>query len=137
MLTNNKYITLYNKKMFGRNALWLRTGIACVNIFRTLKTAVGDKSLNSADEIIIRIPAEAYADGKSYIDSRTFKGYSVDELSNYYTLQKGDLIVEGIVTDEIQNSSELMQKYDVMTVLSITDNLSVSAYSSHIKVVCA
>lgn len=136
MLTNDKFITVYNKKMFGRNTMWLRTNISGVNIHGTVKANVGDKTLNTADEFIVRIPSKAFANGKVFIDDKTFRGYSVEELENYFTVQKGDLIVEGIIEDDIQNSGELLQSHNVMTVVSVTNNLSASPYSRHIKVVC-
>ena len=136
MLTNNKYVTIYNKKNQGRSTLWFKTIIHGVNIHSTVKSTVGDKELKTANEHIIRIPERAYSENKNYIDPLTFKGLSFEEIDNCFTIQNGDLIVEGVIDDDIQSSSELLQKYDVMVVVSATNNLSASPYSRHIKVVC-
>lgn len=136
MITNNTNITIYNKKMVGRNTMWLRTCIKGVNLFKVTKTSVGDKERTSADEITIRIPGNAFSQNKFFIDDIQFKSKSPQEIANYFTVQKGDLIVKDIIDDEIQNSGELLQNYDVMTVVSVTNNLSASPYSRHIKVIC-
>lgn len=57
----------------------------------------------------------------------------MEETDNCYTVQKGDVIVKGIIDDDITSSSQLQSKYDVLTVLSVTDNRRDSSYTSHIR----
>lgn len=118
MLTNGTNITIFNKKQVGRETVWLRTQIQNVNLHGTAKVELADKGLISADEFIIRIPAASIAENKNF------------------TVQKGDCIVIGLIDDDIQGLADLMKKYDVLTVMSVTNNLSASEYSRHIKVVC-
>lgn len=134
MLTNAN-ITIYNRKKINRSDVWVRTNITGVNLHGEAELIVGDKDLKAADKYIVRIPDSVVCD-KTFVDSRTFKALSMDETDNCYTLQKGDVIVKGIIDDEITSPSQLQDRYDVLTILSITDNRRESSYTSHIKVVC-
>lgn len=134
MLTNAN-VTIYNRKKINRSDVWVRTNIMGVNLHGEAELIVGDKDLKAADKYIIRIPDSAVCD-KTFVDNRTFKALSVEETDNCYTVQKGDMIVKGIVDDEITSPSQLQDKYDVLTVLSVTDNRRGTSYTSHIKLVC-
>lgn len=131
----NANITVYNRKKVNRSDIWIRTNLIGVNCHGEAEVVVGDKDLKAADKYIIRIPNSVTCN-KSYVDSRTFKNLSTEEPDNYYTFQKGDLIVKGLVEDDITSHSQLSEKYDVLTVLSVTENRRDGSYTSHIKLVC-
>lgn len=131
----NANITIYNRKKINRSDVWLRTNLIGVNLHGEAELIVGDKNLKAADKYIIRIPDSVECD-KTFVDNRTFKALSVEETDNCYTVQKGDVIVKGIIDDDITSSSQLQSKYDVLTVLSVTDNRRDSSYTSHIRLVC-
>lgn len=134
MLTNAN-ITVYNKKKINRNDVWLRTHLLGVNYHGEAELTVSDKDLKATDKYIIRIPYDVTSD-KTFVDNRTFKALSLEELDNCYTLQKGDIIVKGLIEDDITSHFQLQDKYDALTVLSVTDNRRGTSYTSHIKVVC-
>lgn len=134
MLTNAN-ITIYNRKKINRSEVWVRNNLLGVNFHGEAEVIVGDKDLKAADKYIIRIPDSVVSD-KKFVDNRTYKALAAEELYNYYTIQKGDIIVKGLVKEDITSPSQLSDKHDVLTVLSVTDNRRGSAYTSHIKVLC-
>lgn len=108
MITNAD-ITLFNHKLNKNTRLddWQRTVIKGVSFYVDHKVAVGDKGLSSSDVYKIRIPEDAVCE-KSYISSI---GYLVEEdVSNYWTLQHGDIIVEGICEVDIKKPADLTEK---------------------------
>lgn len=134
MLTNAN-ITVYNKKKVNRSETWFRTYLLGVNFHGEAELAVGDKDLKAADKYVIRVPDSVTSD-KKFVDNRTFKALSAEEIDNCFTFQKGDIIIRGFVEDDITSPSQLQEEYDVLTVLSVTDNRRESTYTSHIKLVC-
>ena len=69
------------------------------------------------------------------MDPYTWKGLSAEEALNFFTLKKGDYVVRGEVDDEVSGSSEIISRYDAFEIIKVTDNLSASSYSRHIKLV--
>ena len=132
MRTNHKTITLFCSKMIGRGQVLLRTILHDVNIHEADQLLVGDKDLKSSDEINIRIPASLL---NNYVDPYTWKGLSAEEALNYFTLKKGDYIVKGEVDDEVSSSTDIISRYEAFQIIRVTDNLSASPYSAHIKLV--
>ena len=132
MLTNHKTITLFCSKTIGRSQVWLRSVLHDVNIHESDQLLIGDKDLKASDEINIRIPASLLT---NYVDPYTWKGLSAEDALNYFTFKKGDYIVKGEVEDEVSSSTEIISRYDAFQVIRVTDNLSASPYSSHIKLV--
>ena len=132
MLTNNKTITVFCSKTIGRSKTWLRFVLSGVNLHETDQLIVGDKDLQTSDEIIIRIPANLLT---NYVDPYTWKGLSAEEALNFFTLKKGDYVVKGDVEDEVTSSADIVAGYEAFEIIKVTDNLSASAYSSHIKLV--
>lgn len=134
MLTNAN-ITVYNKKKVNRSEMWFRVHLLGINFHGEAELIVSDKDLKAADKYVIRIPDSVTSD-KKFVDNRTFKALSAEEIDNCFTLQKGDIVVKDLVEDDITSPSQLSDKYDVLTVLSVTDNRRESSYTSHIKLVC-
>ena len=132
MLTNHKTITVFCSKTIGRGQVWQRTILHDVNIHESDQLIVDDKDLKSSDEINIRIPASLLT---NYVDPYTWKGLSAEEALNYSTFKKGDYIVKGEVDDEVSSSTEIITRYEAYQIIRVTDNLSASPYSAHIKLV--
>ena len=132
MLTNNKTITVFCSKTIGRGKTWLRFVLRGVNLHESDQLLVGDKELKASDEINVRIPASLLT---NYVDPYRWKGLSAEEALNFFTLKKGDYVVRGEVDDEVSGSSEIISRYDAFEIIKVTDNLSASSYSRHIKLV--
>lgn len=89
--------------------------------------------MSSADEVIIRIPAEQIPE--NYVDPYTWKGLSAEDASSFITIKKGDYIVVGEVEDEISSSSDIISLDSAFEIVIVVDNLSASPYSAHIRLV--
>lgn len=132
MFTNHTAITLFCCKKLGRQKIWRRQVLRDVNFHGTDQLLIGDKEVSRDEEYIIRVPA-AELDG--YVDAYTWKAMAEEETSNFFTFNKGDYVVKGIVEDDVTSPTELLQNYEAYEITQITENLKATAYSRHIKLV--
>lgn len=86
--------------------------------------------LKAANKTVIRIPTDADTGGKAYVDPGKFQEA---EPSETFTLRNGDLILKG--SGEISGllKSDILNNYQAVTVLGVTDNRR--ARAKHWKVV--
>ncbi|MEE1085819.1 MAG: DUF6751 family protein [Schaedlerella sp.] len=107
MITNAD-ITLYNHKYNKETRLdsWQRTVIKGVWFYVDNKVAVGDKRLISADVYKIRIPEDAECE-KVYLSEDEYMNKT--DVSQYWTLREGDIVVRGICDIEIEKPADLKE----------------------------
>lgn len=105
MITNAD-ITIYNHKYNKNTRLddWIRTVIRGVHFYEDNKVAVGDKGLNGAKLCKIRIPGDVECD-RSYISDDEY--FAAADVSQYWTLQDGDIVVRGVCNIEIEKPADL------------------------------
>lgn len=132
MLTNNTDITLFCSKKLGREIIWNKHQIKNVNFHGSDQLLVGDKEVERSEEYIVRIPYDAL---DNYVDNRTYKALPVEETFNCFTLKKGDYITKDSVDCDVSSSAEIIKNYEALEIVSVTENLSASPYSKHIKLV--
>lgn len=132
MFTNHTDITLFCSKQMGREKVWSRHELRNVNFHGTDQLLVGDKEVKRAEDYIIRVPAAALV---HYVDKATYKALPVEETFNCFTLKKGDYIVKGIVDVDVSSSTDIIKNFDALEIVSVTENLSASPFSQHIKLV--
>lgn len=132
MLTNHTTITLFCCKKLGRQKIWRRHVLSDVNFHGTDQLLIGDKEVSRNEEYVIRVPA---AELEGYVDTYTWKAMAEEETSNFFTFNKGDYVVKGIVEDDVTSPTELLQNYEAYEITQITENLKATAYSRHIKLV--
>lgn len=132
MLTNHTTITLFCCKKLGRQKIWRRHVLSDVNFHGTDQLLIGDKEVSRNEEYVIRVPT---AELEGYVDAFTWKAMTEEETSNFFTFNKGDYVVKGIVEDDITSPTELLQNYEAYEITQITENLKATAYSRHIKLV--
>lgn len=132
MMTNHKTITLFCSKSIGRSKRWSGTILRGVNLHESDQLLIGNREMTTADEIIIRIPAELL---ECYVDPFTWKGLSAEDASSYFTLKKGDYVALGEIEDEVSSSTEIITRCNAYEIVKVVDNLSASPYSAHIKLV--
>lgn len=125
MITNAD-ITIYNRKLNPetRQYVWDRTVIQGVHWYTDQKVQIlaGDKGISSADLYKIRIPEGSFPRG--YLPPQEYAALPFGERTKHWTVENGDLFVQGIVPDEIEKESELAKKhYVVGKVMSHSDNL--------------
>lgn len=137
MLTNHTDITLFCSKQMGREKVWSRHELRDVNFHGTDQLLVSDKEVKRAEEYVIRISAAALV---RYVDKATYKALPVEETLNCFTLKKGDYIVKGVVDKgvvdvDVSSSADIIKNFDALEIVSVTENLSASPFSQHVKLV--
>lgn len=127
--------TLLNSQMDAETGydVYNATVIKGVSWHNTVAATVSTSGLLAANQYIVRIPADADFGGKSYVDPIAYK---TADPSACFTLQRGDLLVKGIIgeTNNIKLSSIQERCAEGFTVLSVTDNRS-APNAQHWKVV--
>lgn len=132
MFTNHTTITLFCSKKLGRERIWSRHVLNDVNFHGSDQLLIGDKELKRSEEFIIRVPA---AELDHYVDSRTWKALAAEDVMDFFTFNKGDYIVKGIASEDVSSAADILNKYEAHEIMQITENLSASSYSRHIKLV--
>lgn len=133
MLANTD-ITVYNVIKSGKETLYIGTQLKNVSLRGLTGGNYSDNNITDNDSYTLRISLPAQSD-KQYIPS---KSYSLLASAEFFTVQKGDYVVKGLVYDKICTPSELIKKYgdDVMRITAVSDNsVTLSPYLSHIKAV--
>lgn len=121
MITNAD-ITIYNQKSNPVTKLteYVRTQIRNVHWYTDQKTSVDQSGVHSADIYKIRVPEESVTDRK-FLDLSEWK--QSEDTDGYWTIQNDDLVVRGLVDDDIRQASDLLNKYPyVARVNSFSDN---------------
>lgn len=116
----------------GRDKIWSRHHLKNVNFHGSDQLLIADKEVKRDEEYIIRIPSYEL---EHYVDKVTYKALPIEEAFNCFTLKKGDYIVKGLVENDVVSSGDIVKNYDALEIVSVTENLSASPYSQHIKLV--
>lgn len=133
MLTNNTHITVFCSKKQGRETFWFSTALNGVNYHGRDQIIVADKNVSVSDEYVIRIP-DNVLQTTHYVDTSTYKSLPLSESDNCYTLKKGDYVVKGFVDLDVITVKDILNAGGKQ-ITQVTDNLSASAFSKHIKLV--
>ena len=117
-------LTLFNARLDKVNdtTVYEKTVISGISWYGTVKTAIGDTGLKSANQFTIRIPLDADFSGKAYCDPASYT--AADDVSELFTLRQGDVIVKGAVPDTITTPAQAHKAYPDMafTIQGVTDN---------------
>ena len=118
-MRTNTDITIYNRVIVNREDVFIRSHLYRVHCEDTEGQSRANPNTMKVDKATIYIPFSVKADeGKQYRKPKAFKR----EPASHYTLQIDDLIVKGIVTDEITSANELERKYDDVRSISYVDS---------------
>lgn len=121
----NADLTLFNYRGVNKTTarpVYIRTVIRGVNFYTDQKTRVADSGgLVSADMYKIRIPEDADAEGKKYVDAVEYKKLSDEEAMNCWTIDNGDLFGRGVLPEFEKEAAFLKQQY-TGKVMSFSDN---------------
>lgn len=143
MLTNTD-ITLYNKffDKADKCIKYKRSYLKGVNYRVRDSVSVSGKGVSAKNEVVIYIPFSIYAGEKKYLKPKKYEVLDELEKENYFTLNNGDIVVNGIIDFELtgektNNFKTLNEIYDDVSVIStvITYDCG-SDYMKHWKVVC-
>ncbi|MGN1112901.1 MAG: DUF6751 family protein [Acutalibacteraceae bacterium] len=133
MLTNAS-VTVYNAIDTGKETIYVKTHLRSVSLRGAASSSYSNGNVSDNDSFVLRIPLPAEAE-KQYIPPESYKLLTS---SDFFTVQKGDYVVRGIVADNIKSPSDLVKRYggNVFRVAAVSDNRSsLSPGLSHIKAV--
>lgn len=114
-MQTNTDITLYNKYLVGRVDTWQRTQIEDVH----WEQRHARNQIDSDDLATIFIP---FARGGDYLAPRVWQ--VLTPKTGSWTLQIGDVIVKGLIADELAGSftlSDLKRLYDDVLIITSVD----------------
>lgn len=130
----NSDITIYNKYILNRAEKYQRFEITAV-VWQATSAISRAKEQVSANSALIMIP---FAYGANYLKPKAWQ--TLADKSGYWTLQEGDVIARGVVTEEIDTEykiSDLRADYDeVVTIHAIAAMDEGSANVRHWEVNC-
>lgn len=120
----NADMTIYNKipqQGTGRE-IYKRTEIYNVFWNESRDITSSENGIKKEDTVRVMIPLESlHTIKKEYKSPKLW--LSEKNKENYYTFKHKDIIVKGIIKEEITTAKELEQKYDnVFAITSISDN---------------
>ena len=121
-------ITIFNKKYDSaiRDYIYIRTYLIGVNIEKKKAVNVIKSGLENASSGTIYIPIEDLdSENKEYISPKRYNQLSAEEVKKYYTLQSGDIVVNGIIDytiDENNTITALKNNYDDVFEIIVVDN---------------
>lgn len=121
-------ITIFNKKYdpAKRDYNYVRTYLMGVNIEKKKAVNVIKSGLENASSGTIYIPTEDLdSENKEYISPKKYNQLSAEEVKKYYTLQSGDIVVNGIIDytiDENNTITALKNNYDDVFEIIVVDN---------------
>lgn len=121
-------ITIFNKKYDStiRDYIYIRTYLIGVNIEKKKAVNVIKSGLENASSGTIYIPIEDLdSENKEYISPKKYNQLSAEEVKKYYTLQSGDIVVNGIIDytiDENNTITALKNNYDDVFEIIVVDN---------------
>lgn len=117
----NDTITVFNVKLdtLTGSDMYIGTVIDGVSWYSKIVSTVDD-GLKAANAYTIRIPEDADFGEKTYVSPLDYA--NEDDVSNLFTLQNGDIVVRGAVTETGPRPAALHKNYEAFTILGITDN---------------
>lgn len=137
MITNAD-ITIFNKRYIKeeRTEKFVGTKITGVSFYSRKGTSDKTKETDAKDSYTIRIPVSADTSGKVYVEQKEYSGMVDEDYAQYWTIQRGDIIVRGLSDMETTTETELKQLYqDAVLVTNFTDNRSrCSEYARHWRI---
>lgn len=123
-------ITLINTREDGvtMTKLFFPTRISGVSFHKTIRTAVTDAGLQTANEAIVNIPIAADMEGKSYLPEMEWNRVPNDQKSQYWTLKNGDYFCKPEIDAEKINSLQ-----DIVKQVGTNNIFKISYYSDDLK----
>lgn len=124
-MTTNADMTIYNYwyNPKTKEREYRRTQIMGVHWHTDQKVAIIDKGVVGGDIYKIRIPQDAATEeGRRYLAAELYHKLSVDNVGRYWTVDKEDLFVKGLVDDDVTGLSSLKQYPESGKIMSFSMN---------------
>lgn len=112
-------ITIYNKVIEDRKEKWAYTQLKGVFFDEAKAQNVRTSGITSADALNLVIPfdVEVIGENKEYKEPKMFQ----ENIQNAWTIQKGDLVVKGLVDMEIISQKDLENNFDDVYIINTVD----------------
>lgn len=126
-------ITIYNAQYDRKvgDRVWRRMQISGVSFYGGQQVTVSDSGLSTADEYTVRIPLGSMPDG--FVDPAQYA--KLPDPAGHWTAAAGDIVVKGLVDDEITKPADITGKYDAcFTVTGLYDNRRGLPAMRHIRI---
>lgn len=133
----NADITIYNKWYNRTTRLdeWKRVQIKDVEWYGGHAVTVTDHGLNTADTYTVRIPLASAPFNRVFTVPENWASASSDALAQFWTLQAGDIVVRGLVGEDITKAADVTNKYsECFTVTGWRDNRRGSTIVQHWRI---
>jgi hypothetical protein len=119
-MNTNSDMTIYNKyyDKVNKETTWRRTVLSGVFWEGSIGVSLAKKGLNPNDSIIIYVPFHV-STNKKFASPKKFMELSNEEVADWFTIQPGDRIVQGIVEDEITKSTDLDRIHQAYTITNV------------------
>lgn len=112
-------ITIYNKVTEDRKVKWKYTQLTGVFFDEAKANNVKISGITSADALNLVIPfdVKTLEENKEYKEPKMFQ----QDFQNAWTIQKGDLVVKGLVDMEIMGQKDLEDNFNDVYVVNVVD----------------
>ena len=131
----NDTVTVFNQRVDPETGghTYHPTTLRGVSWYASAADAVDSKGggLVATDRVVVRVPEDVNDGDKTYVEPLAYK-CALDP-SGLWTLQKGDVLVKGVVTGDNWKPAQLKAAYPYMDVLTVTYNRR--GLAPHFKVV--
>ena len=109
-MQTNSTITIFNRRLDASgNDVLIPTVSDRASWFYGQGSSKGQYGDNE-DSYSVRIPFDADASGKEYIDACQWK--NLTDVSGYWTIQKDDIVVRGEMSGSVTDQTEIMSATD-------------------------
>lgn len=136
-MNTNADITIYNQwyNKATRLTEWKRVQVPGVNWYGGQAVTATDHGLQTADTYTVRIPLSSAPNGKAFALPEDWKACAAGALGQLWTLQPGDIVVRGLVADDIAKAADVTGKYSqCFTVTAWKDNRRGSPTVQHWRI---
>jgi len=133
-MQTNAILTIINRTVVNHKDLFLPTVLGPANWYAHQKQTVTDGGMRSANAIRVRIPVSS--PGRTYLPEVDWRALPADKRATFWTIQAGDLIVRGDVTDPVQSTAQIKDAYgpDAAVITGYADNRRGSAVMQHWRI---
>ena len=133
-MQTNAILTIINHAVADHKDVFLVTCLGPVSWYAHQKQTVGESGMRSANVIQARIPVSS--PGRPYLPEVDWRALPAEKRADFWTIQAGDLIVRGEVTDPVQSTAQFKDAYgpDAVVITGYADNRRGSAVMQHWRI---
>jgi hypothetical protein len=134
LMQTNAILTIINHAVADHKDVFLVTCLGPVSWYAHQKQTVGESGMRSADAVRVRVPRGAPE--KEYLPEVDWRALPPEKRADFWTIQKGDLIVCGKIKESVQSTAQIKDAYgsNAAVVTGYADNRRGSAAMQHWRI---